>query len=676
MRAVSDEDAEVVAWAAYGLGFSCKKHEKETVSALAARAVTPIETSTQEPPRLDAWLSIARAIGKCAADESEPTLVAWLSGPRAHAVAAAIALGDVATAKSKLREETLAALLNLAAGSAAAPPVPEALYAVGRLDHVPPSVVDRLREVATGRLAEPGPARFFAVRALGRANEDAAVELQRVLTTPDTFTFAERAEAARSLKKMPKIGLRLLGESLGKLTPSSDPVAITGLVSEDTGVLLTTLEAIDERANAREKDGKEKEKLGPSAKKALAELAGFSAPKGAPAPILRRVSWIRCLASKALAGSDFHDKALAGCDIEPPAPSGDAAKTTWPEGLPATTIGGRAMVDVIGRAPIVGPRLAAFRAYAEDGELRAREAAIDLLGDHDEVKDANALLEKALTSKSVGLIGTAAEVLTKHPQRASVAAKAAKKKRHKKGHADAEEPAADPAAPSEGIVNALVALVGNPAHQTDPELVDGVVDAVGALAIQGAKARLTELCRSAYPTTREHAEKALGLLGDKTVCAEPPEGGAEPVELQHLVAAKTKLDFETDAGAFSMELDPAFAPVAVTRFVGLARTHFYDGIIVHRVVPGFVTQFGAPDGDGSGGPKDLPALRCETSPLPFELGAIGVALAGRDTGSSQLFVMHAAAPHLDGQYALVGHASGAWGAFVDGDRIRKVTISP
>ena len=76
---------------------------------------------------------MARAIGKCAADESEPTLVAWLAGPRAHAVAAAIALGDVATAKSKLREETLAALLNLAAGSAAAPPMPEALYAVGRL---------------------------------------------------------------------------------------------------------------------------------------------------------------------------------------------------------------------------------------------------------------------------------------------------------------------------------------------------------------------------------------------------------------------------------------------------------------------------------------------------------------------------------------------------------------
>ncbi len=77
-----------------------------------------------------------------------------------------------------------------------------------------------------------------------------------------------------------------------------------------------------------------------------------------------------------------------------------------------------------------------------------------------------------------------------------------------------------------------------------------MIDAIGALAVQGAKARLTELCHGAYPTTREHAEKALGLLGEKTTCTEPPEGSARPAELQHVVGAKTKLDFETDAGGF------------------------------------------------------------------------------------------------------------------------------
>jgi cyclophilin family peptidyl-prolyl cis-trans isomerase len=92
------------------------------------------------------------------------------------------------------------------------------------------------------------------------------------------------------------------------------------------------------------------------------------------------------------------------------------------------------------------------------------------------------------------------------------------------------------------------------------------------------------------------------------------------------------------------------------------------------VVPGFVTQFGAPFGDGYGGPPGKPALRCETSPLQFEPLRVGVALAGRDTGSSQIFVMHGRAPHLDGQYALVGSATGPWAAFVDGDLIRKVTV--
>ncbi len=182
---------------------------------------------------------------------------------------------------------------------------------------------------------------------------------------------------------MPKIGLRLLGESLPKLTPSGDPVAITGLVSEDTGVILTALEAIDERANARDKEGKEHEKLGAGAKKALAELAGFSAPKGAPAPILppRRVDPVR---GEQGARRELTFTTRAWLDATSSRPRlGRGGGDGVAGGLPATTIGARAMVDVLGRAPLEGPRLAAFHAYAEGGELRAREAAVELLGDRD-----------------------------------------------------------------------------------------------------------------------------------------------------------------------------------------------------------------------------------------------------------------------------------------------------
>jgi cyclophilin family peptidyl-prolyl cis-trans isomerase len=186
-----------------------------------------------------------------------------------------------------------------------------------------------------------------------------------------------------------------------------------------------------------------------------------------------------------------------------------------------------------------------------------------------------------------------------------------------------------------------------------------------------------QLCRSPYPTTREHAAKALALVGgEKKTCDPPPEGGPPPAELEHLASAPVTLTLDTDAGELGLVLDPALAPVAVTRAVDLARAGFYDGMVVHRVVTGFVAQFGAPFGDGFGGPEGKPAIRCETSPMAFSPLAVGVALAGRDTGSSQLFVMQARAPHLDGQYAEIGRASGPWGALAEGDVIRKVKVAP
>jgi cyclophilin family peptidyl-prolyl cis-trans isomerase len=124
-----------------------------------------------------------------------------------------------------------------------------------------------------------------------------------------------------------------------------------------------------------------------------------------------------------------------------------------------------------------------------------------------------------------------------------------------------------------------------------------------------------------------------------------------------------------------MMLDPTYAPVTVTRVVDLAREGFYDGIVVHRVVPGFVVQFGDPGADGFGGPGREP-LRCETTPAPYNAFDVGVALAGRDTGSSQLFVTVARYPNLDQEYALIGKADGNWNAVAEGDVIRTVRVVP
>ena len=94
---------------------------------------------------------------------------------------------------------------------------------------------------------------------------------------------------------------------------------------------------------------------------------------------------------------------------------------------------------------------------------------------------------------------------------------------------------------------------------------------------------------------------------------------------------------------------------------------------MHRVVPGFVVQLGDPDGDGYGG-APRPPLRCETSPASFEAGAVGIALSGRDTGSSQFFVTLGREPHLDGEYALVGHAGPGWDRLVEGDVVKTVHV--
>jgi cyclophilin family peptidyl-prolyl cis-trans isomerase len=91
------------------------------------------------------------------------------------------------------------------------------------------------------------------------------------------------------------------------------------------------------------------------------------------------------------------------------------------------------------------------------------------------------------------------------------------------------------------------------------------------------------------------------------------------------------------------------------------------------VVPGFVVQFGDPEGDGYGGAGRQP-LPNEDSPRVFEPLGVGVALAGPDTGSSQLFVTLGPYPHLDGSYPLVGRAGGNWDRLAVGDVIHKTTV--
>jgi len=131
----------------------------------------------------------------------------------------------------------------------------------------------------------------------------------------------------------------------------------------------------------------------------------------------------------------------------------------------------------------------------------------------------------------------------------------------------------------------------------------------------------------------------------------------------------------TTKGSFTIELLPDEAPLTVDNFVELARRGYYRGIIFHRVVPNFVAQLGDPRGDGSGGPGYT--IRCEVNEVPYDRGAVGMALSGKDTGGSQWFVTHAPQPHLDGGYTVFGRVVSGMNvidSIVRGDIIRSITV--
>jgi len=667
LRLLHDEDDRVVAWAAYGLGDHCAGHRSKTVSALVALAASrapkpsprpaPSKTAAsgsvsaapkpppapppappQTPDAALAWRALTRAIGRCASIEAETTLVAWARERDSHSIDAIHALGDVATQHRKLREESVVALLELASGNAANSPMADALYPIGRIEHLAPSVMDRTFEVAKARLADKGAARLYAVKALGRCDDEAISLLRDAAIGSDGSTPAERAEAARGLARFGQAGQRALRKVLEALVAEDGkPTTEAGA---GVGVLLSVIQSLTSIGRARSRLGK---------------LAERAPAEGASDAAKRRLSWLRCSAAKLLAERDFDNPVLRACDLSIPADK----QAEHP--LPGT-IGARAVVEAIGvdGVKIRGKRLKAWQAYATGGDLRAREAALELLKEHSEIRVAADVLAKALAAKESGLLGTAALIIAKHPKRARQPGKTKKE---------------DGPVHPEVIVGLKNGLDGKGAA-ADLESLADVIDAVAALKLDDTRGRLLKLCSSPYTVVREHSRIALSkLLGgaDKVQC-KPPEPLPLPAELDQLAKGKLHIEMTTDAGAMTLELDADLAPIAVTRARDLVNSGYYNDMVVHRVVPGFVSQFGSPTADGYGGaPKKLP-MPCETSPSPFTPMSVGVALAGRDTGSSQLFVTHTATPHLDGKYAILGTATGPWDALVDGDRIIKAKI--
>lgn len=114
-----------------------------------------------------------------------------------------------------------------------------------------------------------------------------------------------------------------------------------------------------------------------------------------------------------------------------------------------------------------------------------------------------------------------------------------------------------------------------------------------------------------------------------------------------------------DGGVIKVELYPDKAPNTVNNFISLANHNFYDGLIFHRVISGFMIQGGDPEGTGMGGPgysiKGEFSQNRFNNDLKHERGVISMARSMMpDSAGSQFFIMHQDAPHLDGAYAAFG----------------------
>ena len=141
------------------------------------------------------------------------------------------------------------------------------------------------------------------------------------------------------------------------------------------------------------------------------------------------------------------------------------------------------------------------------------------------------------------------------------------------------------------------------------------------------------------------------------------------------MAETARLTLE-NGNTIDIEFYPQDAPKTVANFVTLAKKGFYDNLVFHRVVPGFVVQGGDPKGNGTGGPGYT--IKAEFNKNKHVRGSVAMARsASPDSAGSQFYITYGATPHLDGQYTVFGKVTSGM-ELVDqiqqGDKMKSVKI--
>lgn len=511
-----------------------------------------------------------------------------------------------------------------------------------------------LRRLLTGD--SDAAVRANAARALGAADDKGSVDLLIKAATTDNDSRV-RVSAIRSLAALKdqqastpllEYGEKLLGEITAQKKPAFLPPAINEFTEVATAIGRLLANTDNERADKLFADfGKIDQ--GATAEVYIARVR-VGQRRGSSKTAVTPVNW-RQFSTIAQTVGEF-------ADIEPTSETGKAMKKEAPS--------------------VIRPLAAAFVDADPAKEGRRMMAGPDALQAYAKFKteDLGELARKALLNNDVIMRATAAGVLADLP-----------------------------ASPEniEALKKAFEAALITDKHDDDAQL--AALDALYKLDKNSAAGTLLLALNAPDYLVRK---KAFDMLSDAdlqkthpgiTTSLENARSKHKDQVLPYSAGSGTKLgqilstdaDYRralsrkngsikavvvTEKGTFTIVFNPEEAPLTVDNWVRLARQGYFNGLEVHRVVPNFVMQDGDPRGDGNGGPGW--SIRCEINMLPYDRGAVGMALSGKDTGGSQWFVTHSPQPHLDGGYTVFGHVSETDMKVVDnivrGDKILSVRI--
>ncbi|MEO2196088.1 MAG: HEAT repeat domain-containing protein [bacterium] len=218
----------------------------------------------------------------------------------------------------------------------------------------------------------------------------------------------------------------------------------------------------------------------------------------------------------------------------------------------------------------------------------------------------------------------------------------------------------------------------DPSYLARAAAIDSLAQIGGPAAVDVIRAALDDADWAVRVRAVEHLG-ALDALADAEMAIRPApsrfplEAYRTPELITPSVSPHVFID--TDRGTIQFELAVNEAPLTADNFMRLARSGFYNGLLVHRVVPNYVVQAGDPRSDSEGGPGYT--IRDELSPMPYLRGTVGMALDWADTGGSQFFITTTPQPQLDGRYPAFGRVIGGMD-IVDqlqpGDVIRQIRV--